>query len=416
MTQRERRGWFLVASLFITLLLIFGSGYNTAPVFQPALLRYFKWSHARVATLPSVLAVSFGLSAPLVGWLLDRVEARLVIIAGAAAGGLAFLVASQSNSFGLMLVAYLGIGVAVAAGTVVPASFVIANWFEPRRRGLAMGVTFAGTTVGGAVMTQVVNYSIQYSGWRAAYAALAVPAFVVVIPLVFIMVRSRPPGALQMTVAAARAHLPGLETSAAVRTRSFWMIVLAQFCFAFAAAGAVIHLVTYLEGVGYSRSGAAWVMSCVFALTSVGKVSMGMFADRASARIALTVNFIAQVIGLFLALGAHNTAIAVSFILVFGLTAGPPLMLIPLLIAESMGLKRYGSISGLIALVNTLGAALGPLAAGWIFDATLSYTNAFELFMGAHVVGALASYTCRPLAAEEACLARAAAASASASA
>jgi hypothetical protein len=26
----------------------------------------------------------------------------------------------------------------------------------------------------------------------------------------------------------------------------------------------------------------AWVMSCVFALTSVGKVSMGMFADRAS--------------------------------------------------------------------------------------------------------------------------------------
>lgn len=268
--------------------------------------------------------VSFGLSAPLVGWLLDRVEARLVIIAGAAAGGLAFLVASQSNSFGLMLVAYLGIGVAVAAGTMVPASFVIANWFEPRRRGLAMGVTFAGTTVGGAVMTQVVNYSIQYSGWRAAYAALAVPAFVVVIPLVFIMVRSRPPGALQMTVAAARAHLPGLETSAAVKTRSFWMIVLAQFCFAFAAAGAVIHLVTYLEGVGYSRSGAAWVMSCVFALTSMGKVSMGMFADRASARIALTVNFIAQVIGLFLALGAHNTAIGVSFILVFGLTAGSP--------------------------------------------------------------------------------------------
>jgi sugar phosphate permease len=90
-------------------------------------------------------------------------------------------------------------------------------------------------------------------------------------------------------------------------------------------------------------------------------------------------------------------AIGVSFVLVFGLTAGPPLMLIPLLIAESMGLKRYGSMSGLIALVNTLGAALGPLAAVGSFDATLSYTNAFELFMGANLVGALASYTRRPL-------------------
>ena len=49
MTQRERQGWLIVAALFVALLLIFGSGYNTVPVFVPALLTAFPhWSRAQV--------------------------------------------------------------------------------------------------------------------------------------------------------------------------------------------------------------------------------------------------------------------------------------------------------------------------------------------------------------------------------
>jgi len=63
MTQRERRGWFIVAAMFVTLVLVFGSGYDTVPVFLPALLRGFpKWSRAEVSLLPSVLALSAGIS------------------------------------------------------------------------------------------------------------------------------------------------------------------------------------------------------------------------------------------------------------------------------------------------------------------------------------------------------------------
>ncbi len=56
MAQHERRAWFIVASLFLVLLLIAGSGANTFGVFLPTLLKAFPhWSRARVALLPSAL-------------------------------------------------------------------------------------------------------------------------------------------------------------------------------------------------------------------------------------------------------------------------------------------------------------------------------------------------------------------------
>jgi sugar phosphate permease len=146
MTQQERHGWFIVASLFVVLLLIFGGGYNTVAVFVPALLRAFPhWSRAEVALLPSLLALSAGVSVLPIGWLLDRIEARLVMVFGALASGSAFLVASQSSSLLPMMAAYVLLGIGITAATVLPASLVLANWFD-ERRGLAMGVTISGTT------------------------------------------------------------------------------------------------------------------------------------------------------------------------------------------------------------------------------------------------------------------------------
>jgi hypothetical protein len=62
MTQRERQGWLIVATLFVVLLLIFDSGYNTVPCSYRHFLKRFQWSRAQVSLLPSVMALSAGVS------------------------------------------------------------------------------------------------------------------------------------------------------------------------------------------------------------------------------------------------------------------------------------------------------------------------------------------------------------------
>ena len=64
MTGGERRAWFVVASLFTTLFLVFGSGYNTAGVFFTPLLDHFGWTRAQLSLLQTTLALAAGLVVP----------------------------------------------------------------------------------------------------------------------------------------------------------------------------------------------------------------------------------------------------------------------------------------------------------------------------------------------------------------
>src|SRR5579872_284488 len=326
MTKRERQGWLTVASLFVTLFLIFGSGYNTAGVFVTPLIKEFGWKSAKISFLQSILAASAGFSGPLAGWLLDRIEARRVMVVGATVAGCAWMLASRAHSYPILVIAYMLMGIGLTGATLLPAALIIANWFSANR-GIAMGITFAGTSSGGAVMTFVAGAVIVHSGWRAAYVTLGLPMFVVVIPLVLWMIRTRPddaprPEGEKISVSAMSDSLPGFELSEAARTRSFWMVCMAQFLFATVAAGAGLHLIPYLIGQGYKEAFAVGMMSVVFLFTTAGKLTMGFASDRVSARLALVANFIGSALGMVLIFGARNPLLLYPFVAMFGFTLG----------------------------------------------------------------------------------------------
>jgi len=91
-------------------------------------------------------------------------------------------------------------------------------------------------------------------------------------------------------------------------------------------------------------------------------------------------------------------SLLVVFILASGVAAGAPVALLPLLVAESLGRRRYGVLGALTGIAGTIGAAAGPVIAGRIFDITGGYAGAFELFILANVIGALAAFACQPYA------------------
>ena len=212
---------------------------NTGPVFLAPLLKYFGWTRARVSTLGSAGALMAGVCGPLVGWLVDRIEARRVMLLGALTTGIGFIAASRSDTYYALLAANLIVAIGVTAATLIPASLVIASWFG-ERRGLAMGLTFAGTSLGGAAMIVIENKAIALGGWRAGYLAMALPMVLIVAPLVLLVVRGRPSSGSVVTEPILKQPapivLPGVELSEAFRTRSFWLIGIAEFFYACAIA------------------------------------------------------------------------------------------------------------------------------------------------------------------------------------
>src|ERR1700757_1767701 len=107
MTKQDRQGRVIASAVFVSLFFIWGSGYETFPIFFPALLKYFGWSKAQLGLMSTAFSGGFLPSVVVAGWLLDRIEVHWVMGAGSivVAGG--FLLASHAGSFSMLFAANL---------------------------------------------------------------------------------------------------------------------------------------------------------------------------------------------------------------------------------------------------------------------------------------------------------------------
>ncbi|HKV55533.1 MAG TPA: MFS transporter, partial [Candidatus Binataceae bacterium] len=377
------------------LFFLWGGGYNTAPIFLAALLKAFGWSHGRVSWITGGLSLAIGVSAPIAGWLLDRVEARFVMGIGALIAVAGLAAASRSHTFEGLLISVIVLGIGLGASTWLAAAAVIANWF-PERRGMALGIVTAGMESGGMVMTFTVGSVIAAYGWRAGYFTVAVPGLLIVVPLLALFVRTRPAGTVGQSVAEQADALPGYEVREALHTRAFWMLVVAQLSYGLAVGGTFHHLVAFLETLRYGIHSATLVVSIVLGMAAVGKAAMGALGDRIGGKNALGIGFAMIAVGVLILLDASQPSMLVLWLVVVGIAGAAPVALVPMVTAETLGLKRFGTLFGWLGSVVTVGLFAGPLLVGWMTDVTGSYTAPFEVCVLILLVGSAASFLCAP--------------------
>ena len=149
-----------------------------------------------------------------------------------------------------------------------------------------------------------------------------------------------------------------------------WLITLVQFLFASLFAGLGQHFIAYLIDVGYSPNVAARVLSMLFMFTTIGSLISGPMADRVNARLATAATWFVTAIAVFALLGAAHFSALMVYAVLIGAVGGAFGVLLPLLMLESLGIKRFGSLMGIAGVLSTLGYAAGPVVTGWIHDRT----------------------------------------------
>ncbi len=281
------------------------------------------------------------------GWLLDTIDAGKIVSTGIAMTAAALLLAGRANSFGTFAAAHIMMGLGMALAAMIPAALVVSNWFDTAR-GIALGIAMAGMSLGGSVLASVVSYLITRHGWRWSYSALAGPLLVLVLPMVLLTIRTQP----GKTGTAARdkrqVDAEGLTTGEAMLSRSFWLLAFVYFSYLSAVNVGVVHMVPYLIGLRFSARKAALIFSIALFCSTLGKPVMGALADRLTARRALALAVLSLSCGfLLLTQAAHPPAIW-PLVVLYGIGVGAPVALVPMMAAESFGLKHFGTLAGLI--------------------------------------------------------------------
>jgi sugar phosphate permease len=283
-------GWFIVgASFFISILLGGVVLYGFTAIFEPV-SREQNWSYTQVSLASSIRSVEAGLLAPLTGWMVDKLGPRRMIFAGGLIVALGLFVVSRATSLAMFYggFALIAIGNDCCGMTVMVTA--VTHWFK-RKLGLASGLTVAGYGFGGLVIPIMVVL-IDKFGWRGAVSILAVAVVVVVVPL-SLLFRHKPekyglvPDGKEMPVTEKRADRPvedlpdvNFSFKQALKTRSFWLLVIAFAGQNIALQAVVVHVMPYSTSIGIDRATASIIATMIPVTSIFGRVSFGWLGDK----------------------------------------------------------------------------------------------------------------------------------------
>src|SRR5581483_9747835 len=402
-------GWVVVAVAFITL----GIGTNTRTAFSllfPPILAEFGWDRGQTAAAFSVGFIVATLYSPFLGMLMDRFGPRLVIPFSAVLMSIGMALATQiSRPWHL----HLTLGVLVGGGTLALSymghSLFLPHWFV-RRRGLALGIAFAGVGVGSIILFPWIQHFISHSGWRNACWAMSAILLIVILPLNFFLQRRRPedvglaPDGLPTTDSTARARANAdtivdhewvakeWTPSLAMQTSRFWWLALTSMSSLYAWYSIQVHQTKYLNDIGFPSDVAAYALGLVGLTGSFGQISIGYLSDRIGREWAwtLSISGFALCYLLLLLMQHHPTpALLYCMVLSQGLLGYSMASVYGAVPAELFQGKHFGTISSMLSVAASLGAGIGPWVTGLLYDRTGSYNLAFWICIAMSLVAIL---------------------------
>jgi MFS family permease len=271
---------------------------------------------------------------------------------------------------GYLLMAVLGSGT-----TPVTYSAAVARRYS-RRRGLALGLTLAGTGLAGFFAPRILTAVIASHGWRSGWLVMSGFALIAW-PLGFRFLRSSPAAHSEGGYGAAIAELTGHTLREALSSYRFWVIAGSFFVISLGISGLILNMIAMLEDAGLTASHAAATASLIGVGVIAARISVGYILDRLFAPAVGTCVFLITAGGCWL-LATNGPATATWAAFLIGFAMGSEVDLIAYLVARYFGLKQFGAINGWGYSSYNVGAALSPFLVGSLFAATRGYAVPLE--------------------------------------
>lgn len=407
-------GWWIVAAGVLANF-AYAEQFNTSyGVFVQELGQEKGWGRTLLAGVNTVSRVPEAIVGTLLGPVVDRHGARwLVAIGGLLVGGAFFALATIEQVWQL----YLYKGIIQSVGAVCLGGFIgvtVSNWFVARR-GRALGIIQMGAFLATGTMPLAAAFMIEQWGWRLAWAAMGVLVLLFTLPAAVVF-RRRPedvglaPDGIPAEASAGRrvsererkrreqllaADVPW-TTRELLRQPAMWIVVLSWGLSGLAVTGTNLHLVPYLQELGYPLVIAAGALSLRALSAMTCSPLWGLLAERFPVTLAASGQFAAKGAAMLLFLWAPTPAGIAAGLLIYGLGVGGNQVVLELLLANFFGRTSLGRVRSLTMPLQLGLAATGPLVIGILYDLSGGYESSWVSLFWGFVFAAAAIAFSRP--------------------
>lgn len=367
-------------------------------VYFTALQAEFYWNRTATSIAFSLYLLLIGVFAILYGQVADKYGPKRVVIAMGLITGLSLVLTSRVQT---PLQLYFTYSVLLAIGTGAMYNIVvstISRWFE-KKRGTALGIMGAGSSLGLTVIAPVSAWMIATFGWRSAYLITGIIAWGLIIPAALVLkkgpeeIGATMDGTTYQVSSVVGPAIPSEKISfrALLKDRNFWYHSPVWFFYSFCLYMVMSHLVPRAQDAGFAPLKAAVLLSLLTMIAIPARLMGGIIADKFDRR-KITAVLALVLAGLMLWLAVSESMwmlylFAISFGLVYGML-DPSTMA---LCTDVFDTQDLATLMGILYVSWGLGSACGTYFAGAIFDHFGSYTFAFIAAGGGMILAAASS-------------------------
>lgn len=340
-------------------------------------------SPAAIDIIGTLSAAFMTIGAPLATAWTKRFSPRVAVLIGAALSFLSAILASYSQHLWQFILTQ---GLLMGLGTCfsyMPAATVAPMWFG-RRRGLAMGIILSGTGVGGLVWAPVMHALNENLGFRNALRISG--GITTALVVAGALVLDWDPVSKQRIEAekgrlAAQPHsrlralwdVPLVDMRIA-RSAKFGGQLFATFLQSAAYYTPVFFFSAYARTLGYNATQGANFIAINNACNAIGKIGLGMLADKFGRINMLLITTVISAIASFVfwmpstILGGHDLeagrGLFVTYSIMYGTFASAYVSLFPAALVEIFGPQNFASVNGILYMARGLGTLAGTPSAG----------------------------------------------------
>ncbi|MER8570681.1 NarK/NasA family nitrate transporter [Mesorhizobium sp. M1338] len=328
----------------------------------------------------------------LLGIWTDRFGGRLVYTATMLAAAVATFLLAFAHTYGQMLIAALGVG--LAGGSFAVGVAYVSRFFPAGKQGTALGIFGVGN-VGAAVTKFLAPFVLLSWGWQSV--ALIWAAALVVMAAVFWFTTGDDPVIRERRAGKAAPARSFWQEFAPLKNVQVWRFAFYYF-FAFGAFVALsLWLPRYLIGVyGFGIATAGMIGAAYSIPASVFRAYGGVLSDRIGARTVLYWTFaVSSAATLILSLPPTDYIVhGITGPIAFHFAIGPVAFIaVASVLGFFMSLGKaavykhipayypgsVGAVGGVVGMIGGLGGFVLPIAFGALNDLTGVWSSCFML-------------------------------------
>jgi predicted MFS family arabinose efflux permease len=369
--------WIVAGITFATLFAT--SGFRSAPsVLILPLEKDFGWQRDVISLAVAINVLLYGLTAPFAAALMERFTVRKVVMAALATVGTgALLTIWMNQSWHLMLLWGVIVGVGTGSMALVFAATIANRWFV-KKRGLVIGILTAASASGQLVFLPGLSKLAEDPGWRASSLVIALGAYLMV-PLIYFFLKEDPQSANTTAYGAESTWQPpvlekGNAAKIAVKAlkdaskvRNFWYLVGSFFVCGLSTSGLIgTHFIPAAHDHGMPQVVAASLLALIGVFDVIGTIFSGYLTDRIDPRKLLFFYYLLRGLSLFLLPSILFSSLHPStlvFIIFYGLdwvATVPPTVV---LCRQVLGPEKGALIYGWVFAAHQIGGALAAYGA-----------------------------------------------------